>query len=480
MSTNYAKTGSNSIRQTSTNGNGPRIRVNVKPGDDVDVTLYGLRSTNCLGTQHAGSVYVELYDCGTLVQSNNANLNNTYSNGQWHQLGVSYTVPTGGSEQQYIEVYTLVNTGQCESYFDDVEVDITQNTDIEEYYTAEILSRQFYYPYGSTVPHPNNLNANQYRYGFGGYVGDKQSKSYHSYYRSYDARLTRWKSTDPVVQPWQSPYTAYNNNPIRYVDPLGNVAKPRIRTLGGGGGGLGSFVNAMGGTIANGGSMALKGMPTLAFNSSLNNTNLFANSEANSTGGYFDNVGGELYASANGENGGDDWFTNFINTNPTLLYNKAFLNYTKKYLNSFDNVPGGKWDFWGEGSVPYTGKRLGGTNFVGAGPSGDPRASGLNYVDEIDATAYFHDVTYFINGAAGFKGARFNTDVAFADLQLVNAASSIMDRFYQGGIDQVTGFRISERTFKIASAIYIIFTPIVIDKYQRLGNFNPNIQQPYR
>lgn len=40
-------------------------------------------------------------------------------------------------------------------------------------------------------------------------------------YRSYDARLGRWLSQDPIVKPWESPYAGFANNPIYYVDPSG-------------------------------------------------------------------------------------------------------------------------------------------------------------------------------------------------------------------------------------------------------------------
>ncbi|NOG96254.1 MAG: hypothetical protein HND27_10820 [Bacteroidetes bacterium] len=112
--------------------------------------------------------------------------------------------------------------------------------------------------FGSTQPNPNNLNANQYRYGFGGMEQDKQSSSYTTYFRQYDPRIARWKSTDPVIQPWQSPYTAFDNNPILYVDPMGDVSWCGIGTVFSG---LASFA----------GNMALRALPTLGLNIALNN-----------------------------------------------------------------------------------------------------------------------------------------------------------------------------------------------------------------
>lgn len=48
--------------------------------------------------------------------------------------------------------------------------------------------------------------------------------SYTTHFRQYDPRLGRWLSLDPAMAkyPDQSPYVAFNNNPIYWVDPLGD------------------------------------------------------------------------------------------------------------------------------------------------------------------------------------------------------------------------------------------------------------------
>ncbi|MBV6462384.1 MAG: hypothetical protein HJHJAOHD_02533 [Flavobacteriales bacterium] len=113
--------------------------------------------------------------------------------------------------------------------------------------------------FGSTQPNPNNLNANQYRYGFGGMEQDKQSSSYTTYFRQYDPRIARWKSTDPVTQPWQSPYTAFDNNPIFYTDPSGAIAIPDKRRGIAGGGGIGGIGGALAGSAQTALSLAIRG-----------------------------------------------------------------------------------------------------------------------------------------------------------------------------------------------------------------------------
>ncbi|HET6243847.1 MAG: hypothetical protein H0V01_10785 [Bacteroidetes bacterium] len=64
-----------------------------------------------------------------------------------------------------------------------------------------------------------------YRYAFNGMEKDDEVKgsgnSYTTEWRQYDPRLGRWLSRDPKLHPWQSPYAAFNNNPIYFVDPSG-------------------------------------------------------------------------------------------------------------------------------------------------------------------------------------------------------------------------------------------------------------------
>jgi RHS repeat-associated protein len=53
-------------------------------------------------------------------------------------------------------------------------------------------------------------------------VFNGSGNSYTTYFRQHDTRLGRWFSADPEFQPWQSPYTSMDNNPIMFTDPLGN------------------------------------------------------------------------------------------------------------------------------------------------------------------------------------------------------------------------------------------------------------------
>ena len=64
-----------------------------------------------------------------------------------------------------------------------------------------------------------------YRFGYQGSEKDNEvagdGNSYTTEFRQLDPRLGRWFSVDPVFQPWQSPYTSMDNNPIQYTDVTG-------------------------------------------------------------------------------------------------------------------------------------------------------------------------------------------------------------------------------------------------------------------
>ena len=68
-----------------------------------------------------------------------------------------------------------------------------------------------------------------YRFGFNGMELDNQVKlkgnSYTTEFRQYDSRLGRWLSLDPKTRdfPEESPYEAFYNNPIFFIDPMGDA-----------------------------------------------------------------------------------------------------------------------------------------------------------------------------------------------------------------------------------------------------------------
>jgi len=83
---------------------------------------------------------------------------------------------------------------------------------------------------GKSTVSKNDVKA--YRYGFQGQEMDNEVKgegnSYTTEFRQYDPRIGRWLSLDPLMAkfPHQSPYAAFDNNPIYYSDPLGSESEP--------------------------------------------------------------------------------------------------------------------------------------------------------------------------------------------------------------------------------------------------------------
>ncbi len=100
-----------------------------------------------------------------------------------------------------------------------------------EWYVADVQSYSDYYVFGA--PQTGRAGGS-YRYAFNGMESDPEIKngealSYTTEYRQYDPRIGRWMSKDPIVKPWESPYSSFANNPIYCVDPSGLDAEGWIK-----------------------------------------------------------------------------------------------------------------------------------------------------------------------------------------------------------------------------------------------------------
>ena len=101
----------------------------------------------------------------------------------------------------------------------------------DNYFTAQVIAFSDYYPFGMLMPNRHGSPADGYRYGFNGMEKDDEVRgtkgaSYTTEFRQYDPRIGRWVSLDPMSStfPWQSPYVAFDNNPIYFNDPQGLAA----------------------------------------------------------------------------------------------------------------------------------------------------------------------------------------------------------------------------------------------------------------
>lgn len=128
--------------------------------------------------------------------------------------------------------YELSNhLGNVLSVISDKVIPVFPYSNVISEMRADIRVAQDYSPFGVTLEGRDFVVDEGYRYGFNGYEGDSEFKgngnSYRTEFRQYDPRIGRWLSIDPLFQnfPWQSPYVAFDNNPIYYKDPKGGAAE---------------------------------------------------------------------------------------------------------------------------------------------------------------------------------------------------------------------------------------------------------------
>ncbi|RYE14730.1 MAG: hypothetical protein EOP51_27695, partial [Sphingobacteriales bacterium] len=101
-----------------------------------------------------------------------------------------------------------------------------------DYYQAEVISANDYYPFGMMMPGRKYSATNGHRYGFNGKENDSEVKGEGNQQdygeRIYDPRISKFLSIDPVIAEfsWYSPYLFAGNNPVYYVDKRGLTEDP--------------------------------------------------------------------------------------------------------------------------------------------------------------------------------------------------------------------------------------------------------------
>lgn len=200
-----------------------------------------------------GDVIIETYD----PQMVGAALSTNHS----YQMCVTVNFPLGAQitaeiitdkDPSTVQTITLTGGLNCFNYSGVNSVDFTiseshagvplgyhiENFSVERsrcfdcHFVADVLAAHDYYPYGMEMP-GRIYSSENYRYGFNGMEGDDevkgQGKSYTTEFRQYDPRIGQWLSLDPLMAkyPDQSPYMAFNGNPIYYADPTGLEGNPK-------------------------------------------------------------------------------------------------------------------------------------------------------------------------------------------------------------------------------------------------------------
>lgn len=111
----------------------------------------------------------------------------------------------------------------------DLKIGIANTSDNFDHYQANITSLQDYYPFGSVMP-GRSFNTPAYRYGYNSQEKEDEINGNGNIttaqFWEYDTRLGRRWNTDPKIEftPGLSPYSVFNNAPIRFNDPNGDIA----------------------------------------------------------------------------------------------------------------------------------------------------------------------------------------------------------------------------------------------------------------
>jgi RHS repeat-associated protein len=107
----------------------------------------------------------------------------------------------------------------------DKKIGVSSNGITIDYYNADVISAQDYYPGGMLMPgRKYSSSSSSYRYGFNGQEKSDEifEGSTTAEYWEYDSRICRRWNMDPDATADESPYAVNRNNPITYSDPDGD------------------------------------------------------------------------------------------------------------------------------------------------------------------------------------------------------------------------------------------------------------------
>ena len=236
---------------------GPNIREYVHTGDTVNIDIktlwYGTSS------QRGGGVAYALIDENGNYLWESSQGSNGYSvwreitlsplagdypsnptdhdTIKWHDNGVNdWVIPdvfdangAAYTGKVTLQIVPWASNGSNATYFDDLRVEIQRAGETDEYFEAVIVSSSDYGAWGDRLK-GRGFSTMGSKFGYQGSLHDDEVAGEGNFiycdYRALDTRLGRWFSVDPVFQPWQSPYTSMDNNPINLNDPAGSQTAP--------------------------------------------------------------------------------------------------------------------------------------------------------------------------------------------------------------------------------------------------------------
>jgi RHS repeat-associated protein len=134
-----------------------------------------------------------------------------------------YNLPVNKSG--YLYVYVSNETPNIDVFFDNLQV-----THIK----GLLLEETHYYPFGLIQAGISSRSIgkieNKKRFNGIEHTTDLDLSTYDAKFRTMEAQIGRWWTIDPKPDYSWSPYSAMNNNPIRYADPLGDTLRIQFRT----------------------------------------------------------------------------------------------------------------------------------------------------------------------------------------------------------------------------------------------------------
>ena len=112
----------------------------------------------------------------------------------------------------------------------DKKIGVSSNGTTIDYYNADVVTANDYYPFGMQMPGRKYSQVNSsYRYGFNGQENSDEIAAglTTAMYWEYDSRIGRRWNLEPLTAqfPELSPYVVLNNNPILNDDPNGAESK---------------------------------------------------------------------------------------------------------------------------------------------------------------------------------------------------------------------------------------------------------------
>ncbi len=140
-------------------------------------------------------------------------------------MKVPYVPPTIVDFKRGLKTYQLSNhLGNVMVTISDKKLGHDAGGGAIDYFTADVLTANDYYPFGMVQQNRNYSNGTSYRYGFNGQEKETEITDLDFGNRVYDPRTARWLSIDARAgdNPDLSPYVFTGNNPIIYVDVDGD------------------------------------------------------------------------------------------------------------------------------------------------------------------------------------------------------------------------------------------------------------------